>query len=233
MVFALNVKEFFVNAINSNDEETVGIIDINGKIIVSPKNYSSIQVLSDNLGLYLVYKDEKYGVLNRQGDIIIHCEYDSIGIPDELLKKFNFSIDKSKYLLFDNTIIVKKDDKYGIFDTEGNQKFPTAFVGLGYTTETDSSSAGNSDDILTIEIDNLKFTDGSTKNIKGIIVQQLLNDTIKYGVYETECKKLILPCVYDRIYSKTSGGKTDYYIEIQDETNKLDEQIAKYPEDFN
>ena len=75
MIFSQNVKEFFVKTV-VDGENSVGIIDDSGKLVVSPKNYNDIQVLSDELGLYLVDKNEDYGVLNRKGDIIVHCEYE-------------------------------------------------------------------------------------------------------------------------------------------------------------
>ena len=77
-------------------EESVGIINLQGVQVVEPKKYSKIQVLSDELGLYLVQKNGKYGVLNRSGDIVVHCEYDSIGIPEKLLETFEFSIEDNK-----------------------------------------------------------------------------------------------------------------------------------------
>ena len=64
MIFSQNVKEFFVKTV-VDGENSVGIIDNSGKLVVSPKNYNDIQVLSDELGLYLVDKNEDYGVLNR------------------------------------------------------------------------------------------------------------------------------------------------------------------------
>lgn len=237
MIFAQNVKEFFVKT-NVNDEETVGIIDINGGIVVSPKNYSNIQILSDELGLYLVDKDGQYGVLNRKGDVIVHCEYDNIGIPENLLTMFDFSVEENKYLLFNDTIVVQSGDKYGIYDIEGNQNLATAFVGLGYIAEASGTSGGNKnvdrspEDVLTIEIDGLQLKDGSTRDIKAIVVQQSINDTVMYGLYDSESKKLLLPCSCDRIYGKTSKGETEYYVEAQGQTYNLKEHLSDFPEYF-
>ena len=232
MIFSQNVKEFFVKTV-VDGENSVGIIDDSGKLVVSPKNYNDIQVLSDELGLYLVDKNEDYGVLNRKGDIIVHCEYDRIGIPEDLLTTFDFSADKNKYLLFNDSIIVEDNDKYGIYDVEGNQNLPPAFVGLGYIVESDEDAVKNSESVLTIEIDELKLKDGSTRNLRAIVVQQEIDDTIKYGLYDSESKKLIFPCVCDRIYGKTSKGETEYYIVFQGQTINLEEHLSEFPEYFN
>ena len=232
MIFAQNVKEFFVKT-SVDGEDSVGIIDVVGNVVISPKNYNDIQVLSDELGLYLVAKNGEYGVLNRKGDIIVHCEYDRIGIPESLITAFDFSAEKNKYLLFNNSIIVEDNGKYGIYDVEGNQNLPTAFVGLGYIVDSDKDAVKDSEDVLTIEIDDLTLKDNSTRNLKAIVVQQKSDNTIKYGLYDAESKKLIFPCVCEKIYGKTSKGETEYYIEFQGQTINLKEHLSEFPEYFD
>lgn len=232
MIFAQNVKEFFVKT-NTNDEESIGIINLEGNQVVAPKNYSNINVLSDELGLYLVEKDEEYGVLNREGEVIVHCEYDSIGLPEELLETFEFSADDNKYMLFDNTIIVEDDDRYGVYNIEGEQIFKASFLGLGYLVSNDKDSVKNSEDVLTIEIENLELSDGTTRNVKAVVMQQEVDGDIKYGVYDAESEKLILPCTYDRIYSITSKGQTEYYIELQNQRFKFTDLLVENPYIFD
>lgn len=231
MVFASNVKEFFVKT-NVNDEESIGIINMDGNQVVPPKNYSNIQVLSDELGLYLVEKDSKYGILNRSGEVIVHCEYDSIGLPEDLLENFEFTVEDNKYLLFNNTIIVEEDGKYGLYNLEGDQTVPTSFVGFGYLTSDDKNSVKNSEDVLTIELEDLKLIDGTTRNVKAIIMGQDVDGVTKYGVYDAESEKLILPAIYDRIYSVTSKGQTEYYIEFQNQKAKFSDQLSQFPDIF-
>lgn len=232
MVFAQVVKEFFVKT-NSNGEESIGIINMTGSQVVPPKNYSNIQVLSDELGLYLVEKESEYGVLDRKGDVIVHCEYDQIGLPEDLLENFEFKIEDNKYMLLNNTIIVKDDEKYGLYNLEGDQTLPVSFVGLGYLVSEDENSVKNSQDVLTIELDELELADGTTRDVKAIILQQEIDDgSIKYGVYDAESEKLVLPCVFDRIYSITSKGETEYYIEFQTQKAKFSDQLAQNPDAF-
>ena len=232
MVFSQNVKEFFVKTF-VNNEESIGIINLQGTQVVPPKNYSNIQVLSDTLGLYLVEKNHEYGVLNRNGEVVVHCEYDKIGIPEDVLTGFNFSVENNKYLLFDNTIVVEDDGKCGFYNIDGEQTLKTAYTGLGYLVSVDKDSPKNAEDVLTIEYEGLKLSDGTTRDVKAIIIQLSDgNGTIKYGVYDSESENLILPCSYDRIFSTTSKGVTEYYIDWQGTVVKFSDQIAAYPEIF-
>lgn len=226
MVFAQNSKEFFVKTTN-NEEESVGIVDINGSTVVSPKNYDNIQILNDELGLYLVEKNEKYGVLDRQGEVVVHCEYDSIGIPESILTEFDFPADANKYLLFDNTIIVESDGKYGAYDIDGTQTVETAFDGLGFVIDEETQGElKNVEKLLSMEIKELKIRDGSTKDIQGIVFHREIDGQQKYGLYDAVSKILILQCSFDRIYSTTTKGDTEYYVELQGETANLKDQLA-------
>ena len=231
MVFAQNVKEFFVKTI-LNDEESVGIIDFEVNSIISPKNYNSIQVLSDELGLYLVKRNDEYGVVNRNGEIVIYCEYDFIGISEELINSFKLSLDENKYLLFNKAIVVSKNGKYGLYNISGKPILATSYAGLGYVVNNDEKAIKNSESVLSIDLGELVLSNGNTRNLKVIIVQQLIDNVIKYGVYDAESEKLILPCIYDRIYKVRSNGVTEYYIEFQGQTAKLSEQIIQNPEIF-
>lgn len=229
MVFSQNSKEFFVKTI-SNDEESIGIIDIQGNQVIAPQNYSNIQVLNDELGLYLVEKNEKYGVLDKTGEEIVFCEYDSIGFSDELIEKFHFSVEDDKYLLFNNTILVEKDGRYGLYNIDGDQTLETKFVGIGYDVTEDKNAEKNTDSVLTIELEDLQLSDGSKRDVKAIIIKQQETDgSIKYGVYDAESSKLILPCIYDRIYSITSKGKTEYFIVWSNLKIDFSEQLIQNP----
>ena len=232
MVFAQNTKEFFVKTLSSG-EESVGIINIQGGQVVPPRNYSNISVLSGDLGLYLVEKDGEYGVLDKFGEIILHCEYDSIGMPESLLTEFQYSVEDNKYLLFDEAIVVEDNGYYGLYSIEGDKLFdPTSYTGFGYIVENDSEAARNSEDVLTIEIDSLKFSDGKTRDIKAIVINQETDSGTQYHIYDIESRKLILASA-ERIYGITSRGVTKYYIQFpQKDADNLEELLAKHPEAF-
>ena len=247
MIFNQNVKEFFVKA----SDDTVGIVADDGTVIISPKNYDNISVLSDTLGLYLIEQDLQYGVMNREGDTVVYPEYDSIGLSDEAVYVFDYNAEDNRYVLFDNTIIVEVGDEYGLYNLEGDNVLSVNFQGIGYISEIDetayensleessssgsasssvssdsetstTSSEGNSVLTIDIEVDD----DGTRGEVKGIIVEQTaLNGEPAYGVYDAIQERLIIPCGCTRIYSITRSGVTTYYLEYNGEQLEFEDYI--------
>ena len=83
-------------------------------------------------------KNGRFGVINRQGDVIIDIEYDSVTIGDSFIEAYS----DEKYACFDRTgkafpeqydriiwtrggnyVYVEKDEKYALADKEGNVLF--------------------------------------------------------------------------------------------------------------
>ena len=248
MVFNQNVKEFLVKA----PDDTVGIVAEDGTVIISPKNYDDISVLSDALGLYLIEDDLQYGVMNREGDTIVYPEYDSIGLSDEAVYVFDYTAENNRYVLFGNTIIVESDDKYGFYNLEGDNVLSVNFQGIGYISESDeiayensldessSNSNSNSDSedsetsttvvegnsVLTIDIE--VDDDGTKGEVKAIIVEQTgLNGEPAYGVYDAIQERLIIPCGCSRIYSITRSGVTTYYLEYNGQQLDFEKYIVE------
>lgn len=215
MVFCQNVKEFFVKA-----EDTIGIISMDGKVVISPKNYDNISVLNDSLGLYLIEKDGLYGVLNREGDVVVYAEYDSIGLPEELIKEFECN---NKYLLYDNTIIVTANEKYGLFNLDGKNSLSVSYEALGCINEEEPDKKS----VLTIEAE-IELEDGKSGVVKGIVVEKIdLNGESAYGVYDTIQERLIIPCGCSKIYSTTKNGETTYYMEFEGEEFEFNSYIEE------
>ena len=226
MVFAQNVKEFFVKTV-TGDEETIGIINLNGNTVVQPKNYDNLQILSDSLGLYLVEKDGKYGVLSREGEVVVECEYDSIGLPEDVINDFNFSIETNKYILYDNSIVIEVDGKYGLYDIDGDLTLQPGFEGFGYVAKDDDNSERSFEDTLTIEFRDLKCSDGITRDVKAIVLKYIDGDgNIKYGLYDAESKMEIYAAC-DRIYGVTDKGETKYYFGVGKQSFNLKDDMVQ------
>jgi hypothetical protein len=231
ILFHQNVKEFFVKALGNDGEETVGIVGSDGVSIISPKSYENIDVLSDDLGLYLVEKNNQYGVLNRNGDVVVHAEYDSIGLSDSVVSAMNMSSEDNRYVLFDNTIVVEKDGKWGLFNIEGKQIYDPVFLQLGYDVSDDEDASKDFESVLTIEVQDLEMSDGTTRNIQAIVLEQggINEDATYYGIYDAVSEKLIVPCICNRIYSVTKNGIKTYYIEWQDYKYEFNSYMASQP----
>lgn len=94
---------------------TVSAEDITVKEIVSGLDYDEVYNFSE--GLACVKKDDKYGVIDKTGSLIVPCEYDWIGYSTE------------------GMIPVKKGDKWGLVDKTGSLVVPLEYDELGYFNE--------------------------------------------------------------------------------------------------
>lgn len=188
--FIESTKEFIV----TTDDRKMGILLATGDTKIQP-NYDDIKQIDKNLNLYLVKNNNKYGVINQNGNIVIFLEYDKIGID---IAQFTSNQIKNQYILFDNCIPVQRDRKWGLFDKTGKQIVPLEYDGLGCVIGTQSSRTANN--LLIIP------------EYEGIVVEK----NKKFGIIDSVGKKLI-DCVLDSVYSITSSGKDTYYM-VQNET---------------
>lgn len=206
--FIQNSQEFFMTA-----DSTVGLLDREGKTIIKPMEYDEISILDEVKQLYLVKKDGKYGVLNRKGDVVVHVDYDRIGLKN--VNDFGNNIEnvRNTNLLFDECIIVGSNSRYGIFDITGKELLKTNYETFGYTTTSSDTSGEASVLVIPEEL-----------GIKGIVV---CYDGL-YGIYDVNVKNLIIPCACSRIYSITRTGTTTYYMEFNGEQMELNNYLVTY-----
>lgn len=206
--FIQNSQEFFMSA-----DSTVGLLDRTGKTIIKPMEYDEISILDEMMQLYTVKKDGKYGVLNRKGDIIVHVDYDRIGLKN--VEQFGNNIEdvRNTSLLFDECIIVSSGSRYGMFDSSGKELLKTNYEAFGYTTTSKDTNGEASVLVLPPET-----------GIRGIVV---CYDGL-YGIYDVNVKNLIIPCACTRIYSITKLGTTTYYMEFNGEQMELNNYLVAY-----
>lgn len=231
MVYMQNTKEFLVTA-----EDSVGIVASDGTTIIKPTEYDNISILDEFNKLYLVEKDGKYGVLNEDGETVVYAEYDSIGVENK--EEFQEENIRNYNLLFDECIPVNLNGKVGIIDVEGNEKLKCVYDSLGYVanaaTSSDAQNSNNRNTTVSNNEDDEDEEENTTNTnsvstsqtsivdehdsvltipesvgIKGIVVN--LNG--QYGIYDVSAQRLLTPCVFAKIYSKTKSGVTTYYLE--------------------
>jgi hypothetical protein len=205
IIFCQGRKEFIVKASNS-EGETVGIVDYEGKQVIPLKSYENISVLSNELGLYIVEKDDKYGILNSSGNVVAYTDYSEIGLDETTRNTYGYTIDDNKYMIYDNIIVVRDDDKYGLVaieeedgETTGRVVLDTLYTGLGCdlqsltsaslsSSSSSSSSSSNklssSDTLATksngdsvLTIEAQVETDDGTKTVKGIVIAFKMEST--------------------------------------------------------
>lgn len=171
--FVENTEEFFV----TNSLGQVGIINLDGTTKIEPV-YNSISVLDKNENLYLIQKSNKYGVVKSGNITVIFPEYDSIGLDSKGSGSY-------QYLLLDTLIPVRKNSKWGAFDTKGNLVYDVEYDGIGcYITSIDVNNTKKVvDSVVTIE------------RCKGIVVKK----SDKYGLLDVTGKELV-PVAVTAIY---------------------------------
>lgn len=200
--FLQNSKEFFIRA-----ENAVGLLDKEGKTIIQPTDYDDISILDEIEQLYLVEKDNKYGVVNREGEIILHVDYDSIGLSEDDVTNYKLEDLKNPNIIFDKCIVVQLDGAYGLYDLEGKELLKPVYESFGCLSE------------ITGE-DSLYMTPEES-GVEGLVI----NFNGLYALYDIENENVILPAVYTRMYSVTKGGETKYYVEFGNQTLELSEAL--------
>lgn len=240
IVYRQNTEEFFVTA-----EESVGIVDASGNTIIKPTAYDNIASLDELQKLYLVEKNDKFGVVNHEGDTIVYAEYDSIGIENK--EEFAGEDIRNFNLLFEECIPVYNNDKVGIIDIQGEERLKCVYDSLGYIANTTSKENQNSNNRpssreeedeeeenttnttntsvnqnATVEAHESVLTIPESVGIKGIVVKQ-----DNYGIFDAEAKRLIVPCVYSKIYAKTRAGVTKYYLEYDEQEIDLEQFLQE------
>lgn len=192
IVFVENSEEFSITAGNG----TVGILNHEGKTVIAPSEFEAISLMDQENKLYLVEKANEYGVLDRNGKIVVYAENDEVGIDTS---SFTSEEIDNNCLFFEKCIPVEKEGKYGLYDIKGNLVLDKIYDGFGYKTRSKVTSSGSEQSVLLIP---------SYVGINGIVVN--LNDA--YGIYDINAESLILPTVFEKIYSITESGQKTYYV---------------------
>lgn len=151
--------------------------------------YDSIELMDKDAELYLVKKENKYGVLDIRGNIKIDINNDEIGMD---ISKFERNDIKNKYILADNLIPARQDKNWGLYNKNGQQVVDYQFDSFGYVA-TNNRNALN---LLVIPEYNVLV---ACKNKK----YTLLNS---YG------KQLFAGPVADDIYMTIEGNEKKYTI---------------------
>lgn len=191
-------EEFII----TNSSKKVGIAHATGETKINVQ-YDDIKVLDSKRGYYLVESLSKFGVINASEELIIHIEYDQIGVDTSEFSSDNIG---SQYVLYDKIIPVCLNEKWGLFDVEGNK-----------IAEPEYDTIGCINDELTDKVVNNAMTLGDTKVI-------VVSKNKLYGGISTK-GDMLLPLMFDYIYSITSGGETTYYMARGDVSYKASELI--------
>ncbi len=165
--------------------------------------YDSIELMDSDSGLYVARKDNKYGVIDSNGNIKIYIENDEIGMD---ISRFSQNNIKSKYILADNLIPARKDKLWGLYDKNGNQLVDYTYDSLGYI------ASSNKDALNLLVIPNYNVLVASKDK--------------KYTLVNSSGKQ-IFDIIADDIYMTISGGERHYYITVNDRILDAEELLNK------
>lgn len=166
-------------------------------------NYDSIELMDYDAGLYLVRRNNQYGVVDINGNNIIFAENDQIGVD---ISRFEENDLKTGYILVDNLIPVMKNNKWGLFDKKGKQVVDFEYDSFGYI----ASSNREATNLLVIPDYN-------------VIVACLNN---RYTLLNASGEQPIRAFV-DDIYMVISGGKKQYLMNANDKTYDVEEYLDR------
>ena len=158
--------------------------------------YDSIELMDSDAGLYVVKRDDKYGVIDTRGNIKIYVEYDEIGIDPSQFEKNDI---KNGYILVNNLIPVRKDKLWGLYNKNGKL-------------------------IVDIEYDSFGYIASSNKDAMNLLVIPNYDVIVtcsnkKYGLINSSGRVLI-GTLTDDIYLTIESGENRYYMTYNN--NKLD-----------
>lgn len=184
-----------------------GIIDKTGKTKITP-DYTSIKLISKERGLYLVSKSAstsktQYGIINKNERVVVYIEYEQIGINKN---DFPANDIENQYILFGKCIPVKRSNKWGLLDLNGNTIASLEFDSLGCLSNSSKNNQANSLIII--------------PEYEAIVV---CKDKL-YGLYNSSGKELILPLVTD-MYVINNSGENQYYLTYQGNTMNVIEYL--------
>ena len=180
--------------------------------------YDSIELLDAEKKLYIVGIDKKYGVVNAKGETIVPTEYDQIGFKD--ISAYRGQGITNRHLIADDRIPVKKNNLYGLFNTEGFNIARTNYTSIGCENPAELIENPSAMPTLIVplsdEVDCIVY---SRKNNMG---------GNSYGMMTTD-GKIVLEAYYTAIYYMSMNGKITYYFNKVDNNElwTLEELIAR------
>lgn len=195
----------------TTDEGLMGIISVDGTNKIDP-NYTEIKQISKDLNYYLVKVNEKYGVINQNGNTVIFSEYDQIGIDES---NFTSNHIDNPYVLFDYCIPVKQGNYWGVFNIEGDLVIPVEYTEMGCV-----GGAGR----------------GVNNYNNVVIIPQyealVMGDSEDYYAIISKEGAVYVQAVLDGVYSVTTSGVDTYYMtftmQTEDENGKVQDTQITY-----
>ena len=213
-VIAANTGEAILEAkyedVNYLQHTSDFLVKNNNKVgIISSSKETKVQLIYDDIelmdykaNLYKVTKDRKVGMIDIDGNIKLHLDYD-IGIDSS---KYQSNDIKSGYILLNTLIPVKQNNLWGLVDLNGKTVVEPKYDGFGYIAS-NSSTVNNllvipDYDVIVIEKDK------------------------KYSLLTVQGEEVVA-FVLDEVYISSTGGQIKYYMSWNNQTREATEVLNK------
>ena len=184
--------------ITSNEKMGIKDFEGNDKIKIQ---YQDISLIDADKKIYLVKKDDRYGVIDGKEKAIIPIACDEIGIDTKKFLKNNL---KNNYILLDEIIPIMKDNKWGLFNIQGKQIAKITYDEFGCKVSNNKSKFS----VLVIPEYNILVA----------------RKDKKYYLLDKNGKELGNGIDFDEVYMETDSEKTTYYV-TRNETSANIEKI--------
>lgn len=189
-----NEAQKTLNVVTSNDnKEGILFLDIKNQEVINniASQYDKIECVDNNFKYFITKSQEKYGVMDIDGKIILNNEFDEIGIEDGLYTDVS-----NKYILDNKYIPVKQNGLWGLYNIDGEVLIEPQYKEFGCTL----AQSGESVAIIPNIVEN---TDGAVF---------LYNAEKKlYGVYNIETGEKIAISLIE-VFKKIESANDKYYI---------------------
>ena len=184
-----------LTAIASNDNKKC-ILYLNLENQEVEKNitsqYSDIKEIDNNFQYFLIKENDKYGIMNTDGKIIVSPSFEEIGIDENLYTDIS-----NKYILNDKYIPVKQNGLWGVYDIEGNKLINPQYQDIGCPIAQSGESV--------VVIPNVK------ENVDGIVFLYNSEDSL-YGLYNVQTGETMAISL-NEVYKKIEDENENYYID--------------------
>ena len=187
--------------VESNQKK--GIFSKDGKTKVTT-SYDELTLMDRDTNLYRTKKDGLYGVIDANEKVIIYPEYTQIGIN---VSDFSANGIKSGYIILNDFIPVKKDEKWGFYNTKGKQITEFKYDSIGYRM----GNGNNRYSLLEVTgFDVIVVGEGS-----------------KYTFMDRSGDDTMLPLVFDEIYMEVSSGQISYIMTMNNKKYDVLKNLVK------
>lgn len=119
----MEFNEYTQDFIVSNEDGKYGIFAKDATTEVELQ-YDSIELINNSPLIYKVKKENKFAVMKEDFSLITNIEYDEMGYPKDISKDIKYTLVIPKLNeKFVETIVVRRDSKYGLIEMETGKTF--------------------------------------------------------------------------------------------------------------